>query len=67
MAIIAFQLYRFDLDAQRIGSKTVVLEWSFSTVAFTVAGLYVVSLVAQILGLMLPRSTHRPDEPGGAL
>ena len=67
MAIIAFHLYRFPLDAQRIGSKTVVLEWSFATVAFTLAGLSVVSLVAQILGLMLPRLTHRPDEPGGRL
>ena len=67
MAIIAFQLYRFALDAEKIGSKTVVLEWSFATVAYTVAGLSVVSLIAQILGLMLPPPGHRPDEPGGAL
>jgi TRAP-type C4-dicarboxylate transport system permease small subunit len=67
MAIIAFQLYRFAVDAERIGSKTVVLEWSFATVAYTVAGLSVVSLIAQILGLILPPPGHHPDEPGGAL
>ncbi len=67
MAIIAYQLYQFALDAERIGSKTVVLEWSFASVAFTVAGLSVVSLVAQILGLMLPPAAHHPDEPGSAL
>ena len=67
MAIIAYQLYQFALDAEKIGSKTVVLEWSFATVAFAVAGLSVVSLIAQILGLMLPPPAHRPDEPGGAL
>jgi TRAP-type C4-dicarboxylate transport system permease small subunit len=67
MAIVAFQLYRFALDAEEIGSKTVVLEWSFASVAYTVAGLSVVSLIAQILGLMLPPPAHHPDEPGGAL
>jgi TRAP-type C4-dicarboxylate transport system permease small subunit len=67
MAIIAFQLFRFALDAQEIGSRTVVLEWPFALVAFTVAGLSVVSLIAQILGLMLPRQPHAPDEIGGTL
>jgi TRAP-type C4-dicarboxylate transport system permease small subunit len=67
MAVIAYQLYQFARDAQRVGSKTVVLEWSFATVAYTVAGLSVVSLVAQILGLMLSSSARHPDEPGGAL
>jgi len=67
MAIIAYQLYQFALDAQKIGSKTVVLEWPFATVAFTVAGLSVVSLIAQILGLMLPQEPHRPDDIGGRL
>jgi hypothetical protein len=67
MAIIAYQLYRLALDAETIRSKTVVLEWSFATVAYTVAGLSVVSLIAQILGLMLPPPAHHPDEPGGAL
>jgi len=67
MTIIAYQLYRFAVDAEKIGSKTVVLEWSFATVAYTVAGLSVVGLIAQILGLMLPPPAHHPDEPGGAL
>ena len=67
MAIIAWQLYQFALDAQRVGTKTVVLEWSFASVAYIVAGLSAVSLVAQILGLMLASPAHRPDEPGGAL
>jgi len=66
MAIIAYQLYHFALDAQKVGSRTVVLEWPFSIVAFTVAGLSVVSLIAQILGLMLPRKgSYRPDDPDG--
>jgi len=67
MAIIAYQLYEFALEAERVGSKTVVLEWPFAWVAFAVAGLSVVSLVAQILGLMLPRQIHHPDERGGSL
>jgi TRAP-type C4-dicarboxylate transport system permease small subunit len=67
MAIIAYQLYQFALDARSIGSKTVVLEWSFASVAFAVAGLSVLSLIAQILGLMLPPRAHRADEPGGTL
>lgn len=67
MAIIAYQLYQFALDAQKIGSKTVVLEWPFATIAFSVAGLSVVSLIAQILGLMLPQEPHRPDDIGGRL
>jgi TRAP-type transport system small permease protein len=67
MAIIAYQLYQYALDAERIGSRTVVLEWPVAIVAFAVAGLSVVSLIAQILGLMLPPPAHRPDEPGGTL
>lgn len=67
MAVIAYQLFQFALHAEKIGRKTVVLEWSFASVAFTVAGLSVVSLIAQILGLMLPRPIHRPDEPGAVL
>jgi TRAP-type C4-dicarboxylate transport system permease small subunit len=67
MAVIAYQLYQFALHAHSVGSKTVVLEWSFATVAFTVAGLSVISLIAQILGLMLPRVPRRPDERGSAL
>ncbi|MBI1200959.1 MAG: TRAP transporter small permease subunit [Rhodopseudomonas sp.] len=67
MAVIAYQLFQFALHAEKIGRKTVVLEWSFASVAFTVAGLSVVSLIAQILGLMLPRPVHHPDDPGAAL
>ena len=55
------------LEAERIGSRTVVLEWPFAIVAFTVAGLSAVSLVAQILGLLYAPKAHRPDEPGGIL
>ena len=67
MAVIAYQLFQFALHAETIGRKTVVLEWSFASVAFTVAGLSVVSLIAQILGLMLPRPVRHPDDPGAAL
>lgn len=68
MAVIAYQLYRFALDAERTNTKTVVLEWPFAVVSFTVAGLSVVSLVMQILGLMLPTEpTHHPEDAGGGL
>jgi TRAP-type transport system small permease protein len=67
MAIIAYQLYRYALDAEEIGTKTVVLEWPLAVVAFTVAGLSVVSLVMQVLGLLLPRQDHPPEDVGGAL
>jgi TRAP-type C4-dicarboxylate transport system permease small subunit len=66
MAIIAYQLFQFALDADAVGGRTVVLEWPFAVVAFTVAGLSVLSLVAQILGMMLPRD-HKPDDFGSAL
>jgi len=68
MAIIAFELFKFAIDAQTVGTRTVVLEWPFAVVAFTVAGLSVISLVCQILGLMLPRDPHPeqgPEEVGG--
>jgi TRAP-type transport system small permease protein len=67
MAIIAYQLYEFALDAQRVGSRSVVLEWPFAAVAFAVAGLSVVSLIAQILGLMLPPQHKRREEAGSSL
>jgi TRAP-type C4-dicarboxylate transport system permease small subunit len=67
MAIIAYQLYRYALDAEEIGTKTVVLEWPLAVVAFTVAGLSVVSLVMQVLGLLLPQQDHPPEDVGGAL
>ena len=53
MAIIAWQLTVFALEAHEIGSFTVVLEWPLVVVAGTVAGLSVVSLIVQILGLFL--------------
>jgi TRAP-type C4-dicarboxylate transport system permease small subunit len=68
MAVIAFQLYRFALEAERTSTKTVVLEWPFAAVAFAVAGLSVVSLVMQVLGLTLPKEpTHHPEDTGGGL
>lgn len=63
MAIIAFELFKYAIDAQTVRTKTVVLEWPFAVVAFTVAGLSVVSLIAQILGLMLPREPQEPQGP----
>ena len=63
MAIIAYELFKYAIDAQTVGTKTVVLEWPFAVVAFTVAGLSVVSLIAQVLGLMLPREPHLPQGP----
>jgi TRAP-type transport system small permease protein len=67
MAVIAYQLYQFALDAERVGSKTVVLEWPFAAVAFTVAGLSVVSLIMQILGLMLAKDEQHAEDVGGVL
>jgi TRAP-type transport system small permease protein len=67
MAVIAYQLYEFAREAERIASKTVVLEWPFAAVAFTVAGLSAVSLVMQILGLMLPKEAHHLEDAGGGL
>jgi TRAP-type C4-dicarboxylate transport system permease small subunit len=67
MAIIALQLFHFAREAERIGTKTVVLEWPLAAVAFTVAWLSVVSLVMQVLGLMLPMAKHHPEDDGGGL
>ncbi len=67
MAVIAYQLYQFAVESERVGSKTVVLEWPFAVVAFTVAGLSVVSLVMQILGLILANDEHHPEDVGGVL
>jgi len=53
MMIIAWQLTQFAIEAHEIGSFTVVLEWPLVVVAGTVAGLSVISLIAQILGLVL--------------
>ena len=67
MAIIAFQLYEYALDAQKIGTRTIVLEWPLDVVAFTVAGLSAVSLVMQVLGLVLARESHGAEDLGGSL
>lgn len=68
MMVIAFQLYRFALEAEHANTKTVVLEWPFATVAFAVAGLSVVSLIMQILGLMAPKEpVEHPEDLGGGL
>lgn len=67
MAVIAVQLYRFALEAEHANTRTVVLEWPFAVVAFTVAGLSAVSLIMQILGLMQPKETHHPEDAGGGL
>lgn len=53
MAIIAWQLTLFAIEAHELGSFTVVLEWPLVAVAGTVAVLSVVSLIAQVLGLIL--------------
>ncbi|MBO6782725.1 MAG: TRAP transporter small permease [Alphaproteobacteria bacterium] len=58
MAIIAWQLTVFAIESHELGSFTVVLEWPLVVVAGTVAGLSVISLIAQVLGLILA------DEPG---
>ena len=51
--IIAWQLTVFAIEANHLGSMTVVLEWPLVIVVGTVAGLSIVSLIAQILGLIL--------------
>lgn len=60
MAIIAWELTLFAMDAHELDSVTVVLEWPVVVVAGTVALLSVISLVAQILGLMMPPVPHTP-------
>jgi len=64
MAIIAWQLTKFAIEAHQIGSFTVVLEWPLVVVAGTVAGLSVVSLIAQILGLIITNNTDHIDNNG---
>ena len=67
MAIIAWELTQFALEAQALNAVTVVLEWPVVAVAGTVAALSVVSLIAQILGLMLPPVPHTALEHGEPL
>ena len=67
MALIAYQLYQYALDAEKIGTRTIVLEWPLAAVSFAVAGLSVVSLIMQILGLVLARESHDVEDLGGGL
>lgn len=64
MSVIAWQLTVFAIEAHEIGSFTVVLEWPLVVVAGTVAGLSVVSLIVQILGLALQDDPHRRGDHG---
>ena len=64
MAIIAWQLTVFAIESHELGSFTVVLEWPLVVVAGTVAGLSVVSLIAQVLGLFLSSDPDFHSEHG---
>ena len=57
MIIIAYQLTEFAIEAQQNDRITVVLEWPLAVVAFAIAGLSCLSLLAQILGLVSRSST----------
>ncbi len=63
MIIIAFQLTEFAIEAQQNDRITVVLEWPLAVVAFAIAGLSCLSLLAQILGLVSRSSTGTGDRP----
>ncbi|MEL6963463.1 MAG: TRAP transporter small permease [Pseudomonadota bacterium] len=65
MIIIAFQLTEFAIEAQQNGRITVVLEWPLAAVAFAIAGLSCLSLVAQILGLVSRSSTATGEGSSG--
>ncbi len=64
MAIIAWQLTVFAIESHELGSFTVVLEWPLVVVAGTVAGLSIVSLLAQLLGLALSDDPDFHSEHG---
>ncbi len=63
MVIIAYQLTEFAIEAQQNDRITVVLEWPLAAVAFAIAGLSCLSLLAQILGLVSRSSTRSSDRP----
>jgi len=67
MSIIAWQLTVFAIEAHELGSFTVVLEWPLVVVAGTVAGLSVVSLIVQILGLYLLNDPSWREDHGEPL
>ncbi len=54
MAVIAWQLAQYALEAAHHNSTTVVLEWPVAIVAGVIAFLSFISLLVQLLGLMLP-------------
>ena len=64
MAIITVEMTRFALEAHKLSSITVVLEWPLVIVSGAVAALSAVSLIVQILGLILPDKTSKPDNGG---
>ena len=61
MGIITLEMTNHALEDHRVSSITVVLEWPLVIVSGTVAFLSAVSLLAQLLGLMLPSHLRRPD------
>ncbi len=65
MMIIAFQLTEFAIEAKQNDRITVVLEWPLAAVAFAIAGLSCLSLVAQILGLVSRSSTATGEGSSG--
>ncbi|MBS29071.1 MAG: hypothetical protein CL566_09165 [Alphaproteobacteria bacterium] len=67
MTIIAWQLTVFAIEAHELGSFTVVLEWPLVVVAGTVAGLSIVSLLVQILGLCLHNDPDWKSDHGEPL
>lgn len=58
MSLIAYVLIENAIDAGHAGTKTVVLEWSLAVTTGIVAGLAVLSVVSQVLGLMSGASTQ---------
>jgi TRAP-type C4-dicarboxylate transport system permease small subunit len=64
MAIITVEMTRFALEAHQLSSITVVLEWPLVIVSGAVAALSAVSLIVQILGLISPERTSKPDNGG---
>lgn len=62
MCLIAFVLFEQAVEAVRLGSTTIVLEWPLGWITGTVAVLAALSVVSQILGLLVrDRSQHGHD------
>ena len=62
MAVIAWELTQFAMEAYALGKITIVLEWPLVIVAGSVAALSFVSLVAQLLGLALEEPAHGVED-----